>query len=124
MPSLIAVTPTWQTQIWYPKLRRISVRNPIILPLLENLLKGLQNQQHPLIQNRAMQLAVWVVSGNVWRRNGYQKIFQTLLSHQEEVILAQLTHQLGISGLTTVVLNKTLFRFDVMLNGLGLSCLF
>ena len=71
MPCLITVTPTWQTQIWYPELLYISVRKPFILPLLENLLKDLQNQQHPPIQSRTMQLAVWVVSGNVWRRNEY-----------------------------------------------------
>ena len=33
VPSLIIVTPTWQPQSWYPELIRLSVRNPIILPL-------------------------------------------------------------------------------------------
>ena len=51
MSSLIIVTQTWQTQSWYPELLRLSVKNPIILPLKEDLLKGSQNQQHPLIQN-------------------------------------------------------------------------
>ena len=50
VPSLIIVIPTWQTQKWYPDLLRLSVRNPIILPLKEDLLKGPQNQQHPLIK--------------------------------------------------------------------------
>ena len=59
VPSLIIVTPTWQAQSWYPVFLRLSVRNPIILPLKEDLLKGPQNQQHLLIQNRTMQLAVW-----------------------------------------------------------------
>ena len=68
VPSLIIVTPSLQTQIWYPELLRLSVRNLIILPLKEDLLKGPQNQQHPLIQNRTMQLAVWLVSGSVWQR--------------------------------------------------------
>ena len=54
VPSLIIVTPTWQTQSWYPELLRLSVRNPIILPLKEDLLKGHENQQHPLIQNQTM----------------------------------------------------------------------
>ena len=47
---LIIVTPTWQTQSWYPELLRLSIGNPIILPLKEDLLKGPRNQQHPLIQ--------------------------------------------------------------------------
>ena len=42
--SLIIVTPAWQTQTWYPELIRLSVRNPIILSLKEDLLKGPQNQ--------------------------------------------------------------------------------
>ena len=71
--SLIIVTPIWQTQSWYPELLRLSVRNSIILSLKEYLLKGPQNQKHPLIQNRTMQLAVWVVSANVWQRKEYQK---------------------------------------------------
>ena len=113
VPSLILVTLTWQTQSWYPELLRLSVRNPIILPLKEDLLKGPQNQQHPLIQNRTIQLAAWVVSGSVWQRKEYQKEFQTSLSDQEEKLLSQLTHQPEISGLAGV-LNKTLIQFDVM----------
>ena len=89
---LIIVTPTWRTQSWYPELLRLSIGNPIILPLKEDLLKGPQNQQPPLIQNQTMQLAVWVVSGNVWQRKEYQKGLQTLFFHQEEKVLSQLTH--------------------------------
>ena len=42
VPSLIIVTPTCQTQSWYPELLLLSVRNPIILPLKDDLLKGPQ----------------------------------------------------------------------------------
>ena len=68
MFSLIIVTPTQQTQSWYPELLRLSVRDQIILPLQDDLLKGPQNQHHPFIQNRTMQLAVWVDSRSVWQR--------------------------------------------------------
>ena len=113
MPFLIIVTTTWQTQSWYPDLRRPSVRNRIILPLKDCLLKSLQNQYHPLVQNRTMQLAVWFVSRKVWQRKEYQKGLQTFLFHQEDKVLSQLTHRPGISGLAGV-LNKTLIQFDVM----------
>ena len=113
MPSLIIVTPTWQIQSWYPDFLRLSVINPIILPLKEDLLKSPQNQQYLLIQNRTMQLAVWVVSGSIWWRKEYQKGLQILLSYQEEKVVTQLTHQPGINGLAGV-LNKTLIQFDVM----------
>ena len=49
VPSLIMATPTWQTQSWYPEFLRVSVRDPIIFPLKDDLLKGPQNQYHPLI---------------------------------------------------------------------------
>ena len=42
VPFLIIVTPTCQTQSWYPELLLLSVRNPIILPLKDDLLKGPQ----------------------------------------------------------------------------------
>ena len=113
VPFLIIVTTTWQTPNWYPDLLRLSVRNRIILPLKDYLLKGPQNQHHLLVQNRTMQLAVWFVSGSVWQRKEYQKGLQTLLSHEEEKVLSQLTHRPGISGLAGV-LNKTLIQFDVM----------
>ena len=83
------------------------------MPLRGDLLKGPQNKQHALIQNRTIQLAAWVVSGSVWQRKEYQKGLQILLSHQEEKQLSQLTHRPGISGLASV-LYKTLFQFDVM----------
>ena len=51
VPSLIIVISTWQTQSWYQEFLRLSVRNPIIWLLKEDLLRGPQNQQHPLIQN-------------------------------------------------------------------------
>ena len=89
------------------------MRNPIISPLKEDFLKGPQNQQHHLIQNRTMQLAVWVVSGSVWQKEEYQKKLQTLLSHQEENVLSQFTHRPGIMGLAGV-LKKTLTQFNVM----------
>ena len=40
--SLIIVTPICQTQSWYPELLPLSVRNPIILALKDDLLKGPQ----------------------------------------------------------------------------------
>ena len=118
MPFLVTVTTTWQTQNWYPDLLRLSVTNRIILPLKDYLLKGPQNQHHLLVQNRTMQLAVWFVSGSVWQRKEYQKGLQTLLSHEEEMVLSQLTHRSGISGLAGV-LNKTFIQLD-----LGLSCFY
>ena len=107
MPCLIMVTPTWQTQSWYPELLRLSVRDPIIFSLKDDLLKGPQNQHHPLIQNRTMQLAVWVEEGISERAS------DLIVSSRKEGTLSQLTHRPGISGLAGV-LSKTLIQFDLM----------
>ena len=116
VPSIIIVTPTWQTQSCYPELLHLSMRNPIILPLEEDLLKGSQNQKHRLIQNRTMQLAVGGISGSVWQRKQYQKGLQTLLFHQEVKVPSQHTHWPGISGLAGVLI-KMLIQFAVMRTG-------
>ena len=114
MPSLIIVTPTWQTQRWYPEILRLSVKSFCNhFAIKGRLTKGPRNQQDLLSLNRTMQLAVWVVSGSVWQRKEYQKRLQILLSHQEEKVLSQLTLWTGISALAGV-LNKTLIQFDVM----------
>ena len=81
VPSLIIETSTWRTQSWYPELLRLSVSHPIILPLKKDLLKGPQNQHHPLIQKQTMQWTAWVVWGSVWQGKEYQKGLQALLSH-------------------------------------------
>ena len=44
---------------------------------------------------------------------GISEGLQTLLSHQEEKALSQLTHRPEVSGLAGV-LNKTLIQFDVI----------
>ena len=82
LPSLIIVTPTWQIQSWYSELLRLSVRNPIILLVKEDLPTGPQNWQHPLTQNRTMELAVRLVSRSIWQRKEYQKGVQTLCPRQ------------------------------------------
>ena len=64
--TLIIITPTWQTQPWYPQLLNLSKRNPILLPQDKNLLLDPMLNQHPLIKNRTLSLAAWTVSGKVW----------------------------------------------------------
>ena len=39
-PTLILITPAWQTQSWYPQLLRLLFQNPFILPIVPDLLQG------------------------------------------------------------------------------------
>ena len=99
-PKLVPRTPTSSSE----KSNHFAIKG--------RLTKGSPNQHYPP-SNRAMQLAVWVVSGSVWQRKEYQKGLQTLLSHREERVLSQLTHRSRISRLADV-LNNTLIQFDVI----------
>lgn len=46
VPLLILITPTWQSQTWYPELLRLSVGNPFLLPLCQDLLKNPKGENH------------------------------------------------------------------------------
>ena len=49
LSCMMIITPLWQTQMWYPTILRMSVRNPILLPNVKNLLKSPLGNNHPLI---------------------------------------------------------------------------
>ena len=63
MKALLIVAPTWQSQVWYPALPRMSIDKPLLLPHHPHLLLNHQAQIHPLITNKTLRLAVWMVSG-------------------------------------------------------------
>ena len=73
--SLILITPAWQSQNWFPKLLEMSVKHPILLPRLPNLLTDPKGQTHLLVANTSLRLVAWVVSG----KNCLQKAFQSKL---------------------------------------------
>ena len=110
---LLLVTPTWQTQTWYSMLIGMSVRNPILLPHKKNLLLDPRQNVHPLVENKTLQLAVWVVSGIVWQQKAYQTGLQSLSQIPEGRAQFLLTNRPGESGLAGVV-NGKLIPFDVL----------
>ena len=113
MLSLIIATPTWQIPKLVPKTLASFSEKSNHFAFKERPIKGSSKPTASLIQNPTMQLPVWVVSGSVWQRKEYQQGLQTLLSHQEERVLSQLTHRPRISRLADV-LNNTLIQFDVI----------
>ena len=110
---LLLVTPTWQTQTWYSMLTGMSVRNPILLPHKKNLLLDPRQNVHPLVENKTIQLAVWVVSGIVWQQKAYQTGLQSLSRIPEGRAQFLLTNRPGESGLAGVV-NGKLIPFNVL----------
>ena len=51
--KLLLVTPTWQSQIWYPLLLEMSIVRPLLLPRNTSLINA-QGEVHPLIANRTL----------------------------------------------------------------------
>ena len=49
VPKLILITPTWKTQVRYPKILNISIKSPILLPWRKDLLKNPKGEIHPLV---------------------------------------------------------------------------
>ena len=63
LETIILVTPTWQTQHWYSLLLRMSIKSPLLLPGLPNLLLNPQRKKHPLVKTRSLKLMTWKITG-------------------------------------------------------------
>ena len=100
---LMLITPTWHTQVWYPVLLQMSIMNPVLLPCHPNLLLSPTGGKHKLVLNKSPRLLVWMVSGNVSLRKGYQDQLQFSSPRQEERVLTQITRRPGGSGLAGVL---------------------
>ena len=55
--TAILITPTWQSQLWYPLFLKMSIKNPILLPPKKTLLMNPQESNHPLIELGSLRLA-------------------------------------------------------------------
>ena len=108
--QMIIITPTWQTQPWYPLLLEMTMQCPVLLTPLPDLLLDPQGNKHPLVQNRKLMLAVWKVTGNPLRWMEFQAMQPSLYPSQEDRVLLQVTNRPGISGLAGV-LGKKLIHF-------------
>jgi len=74
------VAPIWPAQVWYSQVLRMLVRNPILLPMEQDLLLSPDLKPHPLIQENRMFLAAWPVSGKLSRHRGFLKGYRTTLA--------------------------------------------
>ena len=113
LPGLILITPLWQGQSWCPELLGMSVFNPVLLPQQNHLLLNPKGKTHPLILNKSLRLAAWMVSGLGWRRKAYLQELPILSLPVDENLLIQLTHQPGISGLAGMTSTR-LISFDAL----------
>lgn len=73
----ILIAPVWPTQVWFPRLLTMLVDCPYFLPVSKDLLTVPNNEMtHPLLQK--LHLAVFRVSGKLFKRVDFRKMLSTL----------------------------------------------
>ena len=107
---LVLVTPTWQTQAWYPRLLAMAVDYPVLLPPQKDLLLSPKQECHPLVLDGNLQLAAWKVSGIEQQQKAFHDMLPLWLldpgvKEPKGLIIAP-----GINGVAGVVGTK-LIRF-------------
>ena len=93
--NMIVVTPVWPSQTWYPLLLKMSIRRPLFLPQTNYLLKNPEGEMHPLIQNKILRLAAWLVSGEEMKQRECQNKLITLSQNLGEKEQDAITTQPG-----------------------------
>ena len=84
--DVILVAPRWPTQSWYPRLLRLLVQHPIVLPFRKGLVTLPFDRQriHPL--GHKLNLMACFLSGKAYRREGYQRGLRTSSSRDGETL--------------------------------------
>ena len=111
--TMIIVTPTWQTQPFYPTLLEMAIQNPLLLPRDKNLLEDPAGNKHPLIIQGNLRLGAWLVSGNLSKQREFRNKLPSLSNMPDRKELMQVMSQPGKSFLAGVCKNK-LIQFDVI----------
>ena len=63
---IFIITPAWPGQPWFPGLLKMSVKNPLFLPALEDLLKDSAGKLNPLVIQNSLRLVAWTISGRTY----------------------------------------------------------
>jgi hypothetical protein len=111
--SMIIVTPTWNTQPYWPLLLQMVIEQPILLPNRYNLLLDPAGNQHPLITNGNLRLAAWLVSGNLSKQREFHSKLPFSLNMQDPQALFHLMTQPGRNLIAGVAKGK-LIQFTAM----------
>ena len=104
--TLSLITPAWQTQSWYPQLLRLSIRDPLILPKVPELLQGPNTELHHLITKGDLQLLAWIASGKGYLQKEYQRNLPLLSQMPDDQAHSLITNRPGVSGIAGVLGNK------------------
>jgi hypothetical protein len=108
--DLIIIAPVWPNQTWYPMLVEMSIRHPVLLPVMDDLLLDPMGNPHPLLQSNSLQLAAWRVSGRVIDTLTFRTALENYAQTQDAQVQKELTSVAGINSLAGVAHGK-LIRF-------------
>ena len=111
--QMIIVTPTWQTQPWYSLLLQLCIHQPVLLPNWQNILLSPKKEKHPLIKNKTLRLAAWLISGRNCKRQEFLRQQPRLSQIPEDQAHYLVTNRPGVSGLAGVVADR-LIHFIVI----------
>ena len=103
---MLIVALTWQSQLRYPTLLRMSIEEPLLLPHHVLPLLNDQAQIHPLITSKTLRLVVWTVSGKGCLQQQFQRGLLSLFQVQGVKVRYQITVRPGQSGLVGLVKEK------------------
>ena len=104
--QFLLVTPTWQSQSWYPHLIQMSVHKPILIPQVEDLLMGPKMEKHPLIEKGKLRLLAWTILGKSYLQKEFQRMLQSLSQVPKGKVQSLITNRPGESGIAGAVGNK------------------
>ena len=104
--ELVLINAVWPTQSCYPVLLEMLVDPPILLPQFPNRLSNPLGELHPLLGNKTLFLAAWLVSNNQSRQREFQIGLPSLSLHLGNQAQIPFTIQPGISGIAGVVTGK------------------
>ena len=103
----LLITPVWKSRPWYPLLLEMLMGLPALLPLHAKLLHlpMFLSQVHPLIEKK-INLAVWPVSGNPSKSEGFLKGCPKYCFPPGDPVQRNITNQHGNHFIAGVLKNR------------------
>jgi hypothetical protein len=102
LANTVMVCPVWPTQPWFPILLELTCDVPLLLHPSSTLLVSPKGEPHPLLKTGALQLAVWMLSGDSSAGRGFRNHWSSFLWPATELQHFQHTSQPGGAGVIGV----------------------
>ena len=104
----VLIASTWQEQPWYPELLRFfSKQLTYQISWTKYLLKSPLDQAHPLVQNKTLTLALWIIAGDDYVMHAFLSKFPHLSQVRERKTPYEITCGRGRNGLADVLDRKS-----------------